>query len=507
MRTLYKLVCLFGLFAFFSCDAYLDVEQPSIYTDQNYYKTPDDFETAITGVYAQLQKIYNRGYLEVIVMRGDEVKNSSNIGRFLDTSLESGWSNAWKSWWVLVNRSNKILDRIDAVNFVDEKQKEYIIGEAYALRGLAYLQFAWCWGGSPLIVHDLELSELRKVVRSTQEETYGQAISDFEKAFEMLPESWSGDKTGRVTRYAAAGMLGRTYLYMHDYAKAAEWLEKVVAQDNKLYKLATNYIDCFDDAYNNSKERVWEVQFVGGTAGKTLGISQKFSGWFIASKLDLKHDGPLLYGITFLGGSGSIGASQSLSGEGVYEENDSRREATIINGLYYDKSAPVLDQYSIRKFLKTTKTIPTATDEFGNNIPILRYTDVKMMYAEALNELDHDAYLEEKILPIINEVRTRAKLTPKTAEDFPDKQTTFDYLVRDRFVEFCYEGIRWPDLIRWGLAKEAMEKHFKLTDEGYDVTNERPKYVMNDHNVLAPIPQSEIFNYNNTAVMWQNPGY
>lgn len=66
----------------------LDVEQPSIYTDQNYYKTPQDFETAINGCYAQLQTIYNKNYMEAIVTRADEVRNSTPIGRFMDTPME-----------------------------------------------------------------------------------------------------------------------------------------------------------------------------------------------------------------------------------------------------------------------------------------------------------------------------------------------------------------------------------------------------------------------------------
>lgn len=80
------------------------------------------------------------------------------------------------------------MDNIDRVVFSDEDQKNHIKGEAYAMRGLAYLQFAWCWGGSPLITTDLSLAELRKVKRSSQEETYQQAIKDFELAYDLLPE-------------------------------------------------------------------------------------------------------------------------------------------------------------------------------------------------------------------------------------------------------------------------------------------------------------------------------
>lgn len=176
MKSFYKLIVSIScLFALSSCEGYLDVEQPSIYTDQNYYKTPQDFETAINGCYAQLQTIYNKNYMEAIVTRADEVRNSTPIGRFMDTPMESKWSKPWSAWWTLVFRCNQLLSRIDAVVFTDEDRKAYITGEAYALRGLAYLQFAWCWGGAPLITKEISREEVYKVARSSQEDTYKQA--------------------------------------------------------------------------------------------------------------------------------------------------------------------------------------------------------------------------------------------------------------------------------------------------------------------------------------------
>ena len=300
------------------------------------------------------------------------------------------------------------------MNFSDESQKAHIKGEAYAMRGLAYLQFAWCWGGSPLITTELPLSELRKVKRASQEETYRQAIEDFGQAYEMLPEKRSGTEVGRITKYAMAGMLGRTYLYMHDYAQAAEWLKRVVEKEPSLYKMAANYEDCFDDSFDNTSERVWEVQYVGGSTGKALGISQTFNSMLLSSAINLEKDAPFLHNITFKGPSGTAQVSESLWGEGVYEEGDIRRSATMVNNLYYDKDYQHEDTYSARKFLKATQTKPGSYDEWGNNISILRYTDVKLMYAEALNEMDYSANIAT-ILSIVNEVRRRAGLEPVDA--------------------------------------------------------------------------------------------
>ena len=88
-------------------------------------------------------------------------------------------------------------DPIVAENILDVYKRQ---GEAYALRGLAYLQFAWCWGGAPLITKEISRVEVYKVARSSQEDTYKQAISDFEDAFNRLPDSWASSEAGQIGR-------------------------------------------------------------------------------------------------------------------------------------------------------------------------------------------------------------------------------------------------------------------------------------------------------------------
>lgn len=494
-----------------SCNKFLDVKPTSEYTEGKVFVVPADFKLAITANYSQLQLIFgqgNAGYMNTIIYRSDETRNSVNINRFMDGSTEGAWKSSWATLWGLVFKSNQILDRIDAINFPNEEDKKNIKGEALALRGFAYLQFAWCWGGSPLITKEMTLPETYKVKRATQAETYAQAESDFKAAFDLLPETWNAANIGRVTKYAAAGMLGRLYMYTHNYPEAKNYLEKVIDKQNIYYALEAKYDDCFNDAKNNSKERVWEVQYLGGTAGKSLGTAQQFSSWFIPSALTIASDGPLMNNVTFTGPSGSVTVSESISGAGVYEAGDQRRSVTIVNGLKNGNTTPVLDKYYCKKFLKATANPPAAIDLWGNNLPILRYTDVKLMYAEALNEIDYTANFSTKILPIINDIRARAGgLLPLSSIELPDKEETFKYLVRERFVEFCFEGLRWPDLIRWGMAQSAMDKHFELRDEGFNITTNTPAYRMKSHNVLAPIPYSEIISYNNSAIMWQNDGY
>lgn len=513
MKRAYKTILIISLTFFVTaCDNFLEITPPSAYTDKTFYKTPEDFTTAITASYAEFQGIYGKGdqgYMNTIIYRGDECRNSNNISRFTDGPTEVGWTNSWKKLWRIVYLSNKILDRIDDVIFTEgqEKMKNHIKGEALVLRGYCYLQFAWCWGGVPLINKELSLTETYKLPRSSQIDTYKQAEDDFLAAYSLLPETWSSTDLGRITKFAAASMLGRLYMYTHDYESAAEYLEVVIAKEGSLYTLENNYDDCFDDAKNNGKERVWEIQYLGGIQGQALGLSQQFSTWFIPSSLNVRRDGVKMNGVSFPGSSNSVRVSESLSDSITYETGDLRRNQTIVNGLYLDKDTPNEDQYFCKKFLKATKNKPTGIDFWGNNLPVVRYTDVKLMYAEALNEINYGSNISSQILPIINEVRARAQLHALTEVDLPDKESVLKYLQKERFVEFCFEGLRWPDLIRWGIAEEAMEKHFSYKDEGFDLSTNQPTYQLKKKNLLAPIPYSEITNYNNQSVMWQNEGY
>ena len=261
--------------------------------------------------------------------------------------------------------------------------------------------------------------------------------------------------------------------------KAAEWLKLVIDKEGSLYKMATVYTDCFDGAKNNSAERVWETQYLSGASAQALGLSTYFPSIFIPSSLNLRRgDGTKMGGVTFTGGSGSFRASLSIADSSKYElisgnlddplsvvVFDKRRDATLVNGLYVDKSTPVYDYYFVKKFLIDSANFPSAIDYWGTNLPILRYTDVKMMYAEALNEVDGtynipswDGAKSYAIKRDIDEmmrgtrpVRCRAGLPD--FKDYGSKEAMRANIKRERQIELMGEGQRYYDLRRWKDAE------------------------------------------------------
>lgn len=476
-----------------SCSDFLDVSPDSDYTVEQGYKTEADFEQAISAVYGKQQILYNSNscWFVQINFRSDDSRNANNISRFVDSSNEGAWEISWKTYWAIIDRSNIILDKIDAAEFTNEDKRKHIKGEAYIMRAYAYWNLGWQFGGVPIIDKVTPLAEVRKIPRSTQEATFKRAELDYIEAFGLLPESWDSKNIGRATKYAAAGMLGRLYMFQHKYDEAKTYLEKVIEKEPTFYKMESMYEECFLDSKDNGKERVWEVQFIGGQ----LGEGQSFITGFIPEKLTVPND---RYPAPFTGYSGNMRASENMWE--AYEPLDKRKDLTLVT---YVKINGVYDMQSklIHKYCKWDDYTPREKDDWANNLPILRYTDVKLMYAEALNEIAYDA--DENSIPFkyLNEVRTRAGLGKLTPTELPDAETFRKAIMQERRVEFAFEGLRWCDLIRWGIAIDTMNEHFKHKDEGSG------QYKLKEHQILMPIPFKEISAYNNKQIMWQNDGY
>ena len=257
---------------FASCSDFLETEPESQYTASLSYKTPADFTYAIAGVYNVMQDIYrpNRGYIWFINNRSDEMRNGGSyldgIDQFNETASNSMLETFYRQYWQLINRSNKLLSTIEQITFSDESLKLNIKGEAYGLRGWAYFMLGWQFGGMPLIDKEMTVRETKSVARTSQDETLNFAAADLQLAANLLPEVWTGSNTGRMTKYAAEGLLAKLYLFKSKYAEAIPILRDIIHSGK--YDMEHEYINCFTDSHNNGKERVFEVQFSGGLTGQ-----------------------------------------------------------------------------------------------------------------------------------------------------------------------------------------------------------------------------------------------
>jgi len=488
IRTYVLAALCIASFAVSGCDGFLNEDPQSQYTVDTFYKTPSDFEVAIAGVYAQQQDLYNNlgGVFRMAITRSDDTKVGAGYvdqnDKFLDDATGSYIQDVWQELYIVISRANAIISRIDGISFTDETAKKAIKGEALALRSWAYYQLGVSFGGVPLYDKEYTAAEVKTIKRSTQQETFKFAEDGYKAAIDLLPGEWTGKNLGRITKYAAEAGLARVYMFQSKFSDAAPVLNDIIGSGK--YDMETKYEDCFDDAFNNTRERVWEIQFMNGGLGEGNILCNSF--------MPDGYKGTLT---PFTGASAFLEVSQDFID--AYEPGDLRKDQSVVADVIVG-SAPRTGWY-ISKWLHYT-AVPVNNNDFAINLPVVRYTDVLMMYAECLNEAGYNA--SGDAFKIINRVRARAGLSALTAATTPDQAAFRKAIKKERRVEFAFEGLRWLDLVRWGDAVEVMDLFLKRNE------NENGLYKMGSTDrCIYAIPSQEIANYKNEDVMWQNPGY
>jgi hypothetical protein len=304
-------------------------------------------------------------------------------------------------------------------------------------------------------------AESYSYLRRPVAEVYAQIIKDLTEAASKLPISSTGTDIGRATQGAAKGLLGKVYLTRKSYAEAARVLKEVI--DAGTYQLLQNYADLFRDANAHNRESIFEVAYKSNSQGRGNTFATLFA--------------PRTGGVAVTGQGASQGYNRPTRDMiTAYEAGDSRKPASLAES-WMNGSTVVNDPY-VRKYMTQ---LQSPNDGDANWI-VLRYADVLLMYAEALNEQNQSA----QALPFLNQVRKRAGLADVTASGQTALRTALE---NERRVELAFEGHRWFDLLRTGRALEVMREKGK---------------TVSDKDLLFPIPQQQ---RDINPALTQNPGY
>lgn len=446
-----------------SCsDSFFDLEPSNSVVTDKVYQSASDFNVAVIGCYSKLQTQVNF-YMECCEYRSDNLNLSAptagtqdryDIDHFMEKPSNGILDSYWANFNNNVYRCNMILDRIDAANF-DEKLKKQYKGEAMFIRALNYFNMYRIWGGVPVTKKVVTVDEAMKISRATNEQMLDFLGGDLKTIVEenMLPESYSGEDLGRATSGAAMALLGKVYLTFHEWDLASDVLSQLIGK----YELIKPVSKVFDVENKMNKEIIFAIRFNKEVEGEGHGY------WY--SITNLTDD-----------------SNQSESLVNSYATNDDRKNLIT----YVNAAANVC---LMNKFFDVKSDTYNVV---GNDQILLRYADVLLMYAEALNEIGYDASEGSVALKQLNDVRERAGLGKLSNVELPDQSSFRRAILDERQREFPYEGHRWYDLVRMGYAKEIMK------NEGFDIQ---------DYQLLFPIPHNEIEKIGNTEILWQNPGY
>ena len=443
---------------------FLEEEPLDFLSPANFYLDEADAEAAVIAIYSQLT-YYPNVMWEVGGITADLLEPGAGapasrieLQTYSYDPTQVDVSALWREPYQGINFANTAIDRITSAN-LESAITDPLVAEAKFMRALFYFDLARVFGAVPLILNETTRLDGLQEEQAPQSAVYDRAVQDLNEAIPDLPASRPASEVGRVTKGAAYALLTKVQLYKGNYAEAATAAERVMEQGYQLMPIE----QLWDPAFENGPEHIFSVQFLAGVQGS--GLNELFG----VRGAEAPYTG-----------FSSAFVEESFVNE--FNPADQRKPVSILESYMIGDSTVVIDPH-VFKYFNPNGPAPNDTD---TNWPVIRYADVLLMYAEALNQSNNGP--TAAAYDAVNQVRTRAGLP-----DLPTGLSQMDFsdaLLQERAFELCFEGHRWFDLRRFDQLVPTIE--------AYGQPIQAPKHL------LFPIPQREM-DVNNS--LEQNTGY
>jgi hypothetical protein len=475
------------------CEGFLDINPQGELTQESFPTTGPDALLAVNAAYTTLRQwhYHSGGYPILDIMSDDALKGSNpndqlaTVGpydNFDITPTQDGLDRWWSALYQGIKRCNVVIGKVPLIQMDGDLIDRYV-AEAEFIRALLYFDAVRAWGGVPLVTTTTPDVHLK---RSTSDEIYDQVVADLLAAIPYLPKKseQSPDELGRATSGAAKALLAKVFLFRKDFPDAETYALAVINSGE--YGLEPVFTDANSLQGEHGIESIFEIgaMEVAGTENggdqyaNTQGVrGTPNRGWgFNRPSLDLQYsfeaDDPRLDGtVIFLG---EVLDDVEILGDGSTPDEIRDAQDNLLE----------IECYNQKVWVPGTTTIT----QYGYNRRLLRYADVLLMAAEAMNENDDPS----GALVYLNMVRERARqgnnaILPDITETDRDKLR--DLILEERRHELALEGHRFWDLVRTGKAAGVLG----------------PLGFVTGKNELLPIPQTEIDISQGT--LEQNPNW
>jgi hypothetical protein len=498
MKTnIIKMLSIFFLMAYSGCIE-LDLVNPNAMSEESFWKSEADLYQGVIAAYdaMQLDGLYGGNLPVVFTGISDDGTGESTNEYFAPFRFKSFNSNVylnsviWQHFYAMIGRAYQVIDRAPGISGPGVVT---ITAEARYLVAFAYYNLVGFFGDNIAYVDKIQSADDRPrraengEIYSLMEELLIASIQDLPLASEYTEADY-----GRATKGAAQALLAKTYLQQHNYMSAEPLLREIILSEE--YELLGNFADNFSERNVVNPEALFVVNFLhDGPASETnrttrhqgfspserrgtYGDVQPTQFVYQSFLLETDKDGnpdPRLDVTLFHENSTELYIGQPYSWWERYFRNDD------VNTAYF--------KYSEQEFIEDGK----ATEfDGGTDFIIIRYADVLLLYAEALNANDKTA----EAYQYVDMVRERSNME-KLSVISPglDKTAFLEQLKHERVVELSGEIVRFFDLKRWGMynsANAVRDPNFSTFQEG--------------RSELQPIPQQELDLNDN---LLQNPGY
>lgn len=511
---------------------FLDAYPKDVMTVEDAYSSEAEAQEALNGVYCTLASsyLYGNNMLGRMGLSADigyEYYNTdaNGVGYYEVVPSDVKVANYWKGFYSGVGNANRLLANLDKAP-LDSASRVQMRSEALFLRAYFYFMLTVRFGDVPLVLEVPKSGRLEhvQVPATPQADVYARIISDMEEAVPGLPDASTLSGGGRLSKSAAWGILARVCLNAAGYpckieslfAKAKLYADNVIKlgfhELNPSYEQV--FINYMQDIYD-IRESIWEVEFWGnntGTYTTVAGMVGRNNGIGFSNSQGNRDD----LGV-------SIGATRTTSYfYGLFQEGDLRRDWTIAPYTFNSQTGEKTFQTTniwIRycgKFRREYETLlPKSVSYTPTNFPLLRYSDVLLMYAEAV--ACDPASTQTEIAAgyeCLNQVRRRGYGKIATVADpsvdirNEGAAVLMETIKEERARELGFELLRKDDIVRWGEFLRRMKYVGDMIPAAYTssyyVAGRLYYGNAEARDVLWPIPSYEL-GVNRKLV--QNPGW
>lgn len=491
----------------------LNQVNPNAVTPASFWKTAEDARKGIFGAYSPFTHIWYYTRFEIFtsdyrddVVNGFNTSERTAVGYFSGTSDSNATFWVWSAMYQCVTRANEAIAHVPNIE-MDPTERDNILGEAYFIRAFNYFNLLNSWLNVPLITVPIsEIDEPNLIEQAPPADVWAQIESDLQQAQQLLPDSWDSKYVGRVTSGAAIGLLGKVYLYQQKYNEAKSEFSKIM--DGR-YQLMDNYAHNFTEEFENNSESLFEIQLIadgnGGwgadrpgrgkgaayqpdlaPGGFTNQNGMRINDWVLDLFMDEKTVNGEVDPRTF--------TTLFFDSDETTEYQGKTLSSRTYEGKTYAEAYPNGNTFTFaNKYLDWEYNGHSNSQQggwhgSGNNLRMLRYADVLLMFAEAEFMLNGSS---SAALDAINQVRARADMPAFDAITMQDIED-------ERVKELTFERTRYFDLLRWGRVVERIVQNPELKSESAGTGAYKPgrEYIA--------IPQNEIDGNPNFK---QNQGY